>query len=54
MPIKRVSKATRIKLEKIAKSEFFIETVKVRGRDHLDFHECSVISIMNALTQVGK
>jgi len=49
MHIKRVSKATRLRLEAIATSELFIETLKKRGRDHLDFPECSVIGIMRAL-----
>ena len=49
MHIKKVSKAMRLELEAIAKSELLVKTLKVRGMDDLDFPECSVIGIMKAL-----
>jgi len=42
---KRIEK----KLEKIAKEELFIETLKTRNSDALDFHDVSVWGVKKAL-----
>ena len=36
-------------VEDLAKTELNIETLGVRGRDHLDFHEVGVVSLRRAL-----
>jgi hypothetical protein len=38
-------------LEQIAKKHFRINTLQTRKRDRLDFHECAVWSIKDALTE---
>jgi hypothetical protein len=40
---------TKRKLEKLAKKYLWIETLKVRGRDSLDFHEVGVADLTEAL-----
>ena len=44
--MKKLSKA---KATLIAKEELFIDTLEVRGRDGLDFHDVSVTGIKKAL-----
>lgn len=38
-------------IEKIAQEQLWIETLKTRNSDDLDFHECSVWGIKEALKQ---
>jgi hypothetical protein len=48
--VKKISsEAIEAELEKIARSKLDIETLKTRNSDRLDFHDCSVWSIKNAL-----
>lgn len=49
MTTKKITQQICQKLEKIAKSEIGLETPQERGRDHLNFPECSVLGIMDAL-----
>jgi len=44
-----LSKAIDKKIEKIAKDEFFIETLETRNSDQLDFYDISVWSVKKAL-----
>ena len=37
--------------ERIARETLFVDTLKTRGRDHLDFPECSVTGLRDALKQ---
>ena len=44
-----LSKTIDKKIEKIAKDQFFIETLETRNSDQLDFYDISVWSIKKAL-----
>lgn len=41
-------------VDKIAKEHLFIETLEVQGRDHLDFHDVSVVGVKRALEAAYK
>ena len=41
-------------LARIAKKHLRIETLEARGADHLDFHNCGVLGIKDALVEAFK
>ena len=48
---KIISKNLHDKLTKIANDSLLIETLETRNRDHLDFHEVSVLGLLDALNK---
>ncbi|MDC7248456.1 MAG: hypothetical protein PQJ49_00860 [Sphaerochaetaceae bacterium] len=41
-------------IEKIAKKELLVDTLETRYSDHLDFYDCSIWSIKEALEKAYK
>lgn len=49
-----MNEEARKTLEEIAKKELKVETLETRNMDDLDFHECAVWSIEEALKEAYK
>src|SRR4051812_21013294 len=48
-PRTKEQKARDAVVLELAKKHFFVETLEVRGRDRLDFHDCGIVGIRRAL-----